>query len=427
MKPLSEPFITKEEAIQLAENFGTPLYVYDEAILREAAKEIKEFPNAYGLLPRYAMKANPNATILKILHSEGIQIDASSGYEAERALLAGIPGSNITITGQELAKNLKELIQKGVLFNACSLDQIEAFGSIVPGGSSGGTLGLRFNPGLGSGGTNRTNVGGPASSFGIWHEQVEEAKELVSKYNLTVANLHTHIGSGSDPEVWQHVAKISLDLLSHFETATSFDLGGGYKIGRMEGEKSTNIKEIAAPVVKAFEDFYKETGRKIKLEVEPGTYLLAQCGGILSEIASTTHTGEEGYLFYKLDAGMTEILRPSLYGAQHPLWVINKEEREEDDKVLALVVGHCCESGDILTPAPNDPEGILPRTFPKAKAGDLIFIGGTGAYCSAMSAKNYNSFPEAPEVLKRLDGSFCLIRKRQTLEQILQNEVNVDI
>src|SRR5690606_23809672 len=123
-----------------------------------------------------------------------------------------------------------------------------------------------------------------------------------------------------------------------------FNLGGGYKVGRMEDEKSTDIKEIASPVVKAFKEFFKETGRKIKLEVEPGTYLLAQCGGILSEISSTTSTGEEGYLFYKLDAGMTEILRPSLYGAQHPLWVMN----EEEDLVQALVVGHCCESGDIL-------------------------------------------------------------------------------
>jgi diaminopimelate decarboxylase len=421
MKPLSKPFITDEEAKHLAKKYGTPLFVYDENLLRDAAKEITDFPNAYGLLPRYAMKANPNAAILKILHSEGIHIDASSGYEAERAIRAGIPGAHITITGQALAKNLKELLQKGVLFNACSLDQIEALGSIAPGG----TLGLRFNPGLGSGGTNRTNVGGPASSFGIWHEHVEEAKALVAKYNLTVSNLHTHIGSGSDPAVWQHVAKISLALLTHFESATSFDLGGGYKIGRMQDEKSTDIKEIAAPVVKAFEEFFKETGRKIRLEVEPGTFLVAQCGGILAQIASTTTTGKEGYLFYKLDAGMTEILRPSLYGAQHPLWVIPKDKKEKEEYVDALVVGHCCESGDILTPAPNDPEGLLPRSLLKATAGDLLFIGGTGAYCAAMSAKNYNSFPEAPEILKRLDGSFSVIRKRQTMEQMLENEVSL--
>lgn len=421
MKPLSEPFISDEEAIHLAETYGTPLFVYDETLLRDAAKEIIHFPNAFGLVPRYAMKANSNAAILKILHSEGIQIDASSGYEAERALRAGIPGAHITITGQALAKNLKELLQKEVLFNACSLDQIEAFGNITPGG----TFGLRFNPGLGSGGTNRTNVGGPASSFGIWHEHVKEAKALVAKHHLTVANLHTHIGSGSDPVVWQHIAKISLALLTHFESATSFDLGGGYKIGRMEREKSTDIQEIAAPVVKAFEDFYKETGRKIRLEIEPGTFLVAQCGGILSEISSTTSTGKEGYLFYKLDAGMTEILRPSLYGAQHPLWVMKKDENEKREYVDALVVGHCCESGDILTPAPNDPEGLLPRSLLKASAGDLLFIGGAGAYCSSMSAKNYNSFPEAPEILKRLDGSFSVIRKRQTLEQIVQNEVTL--
>lgn len=180
--------------------------------------------------------------------------------------------------------------------------------------------------------------------------------------------------------------------------------------------------------VKAFEEFFQETGRKIRLEVEPGTFLVAQSGGLLARISSVATTGKDGYLFYKLDTGMTEILRPSLYGAQHPIWVISADEKEGDkETVQALVVGHCCESGDILTPAEGDPEGLLPRELPEAKRDDLVFIGATGAYCSAMAAKNYNSFPEAAEVMKRSDGSFALIRKRQTLEQVLENEVAIEL
>lgn len=418
MNAAHEPFLSHKEATQLADTYGTPLYVYDEQLLLQAAEEICCFPNAFGLVPRYAMKANSNAAILRILHRAGIQIDASSGFEAQRAMRAGIPAKHISLTSQALAVDLAELITAGVHFTATSLDQIDAFGRVA----RGGTLGLRINPGLGSGGTKRTNVGGPASSFGIWHEHIEDAKERVAQYGLTVSTIHTHIGSGSDPAVWQRVAQLSVPLLEHFPSATAFNLGGGYKVGRMPGEQSTNIQTIAKPVVDAFKAFHQRTGRKITLEVEPGTYLVALSGGLLARIASCTSTGADGYFFYKLDTGMSEILRPSLYGAQHPLWVL-QEHTGDPQNVQALVVGHCCESGDILTPAENDPEGLLPRTLPKAEAGALVFIGGTGAYCSAMAAKNYNSFPEAAEVLRRVDGSFVQIRKRQTLEQLIANEL----
>ena len=121
---------------------------------------------------------------------------------------------------------------------------------------------------------------------------------------------------------------------------------------------------------------------------------------------------------------MTEILRPSLYGAQHPLFVIPEEDQAKfRNKVEQVVVRHCCESGDLLTPAPNEPESLGPRMLPRGEIGDFCVIEGVGAYCSSMSAKNYNSFPEAAEVLKKSDGSLSLIRKRQTFEQIIENEV----
>ena len=142
-------------------------------------------------------------------------------------------------------------------------------------------VGLRFNPGVGSGGTGKTNVGGPSSSFGIWHELLPEVKAVVAKHNLQVVRIHTHIGSGSDPEVWQNVATLSLNLVREFPQVTTLNLGGGYKVGRMSYEYSTDLQKIGAPVKTKFEDFAKETGRQLKLEVEPGTFLVANAGALV--------------------------------------------------------------------------------------------------------------------------------------------------
>ena len=141
----------------------------------------------------------------------------------------------------------------------------------------------------------------------------------------------------------------------------------------------------------------------------------------MSTVQDLASTGAQGYSFLKLDAGMTEILRPSLYGAQHPIRLIQKEPRAGTcDYVVA---GHCCESGDILTPAPGDPELLAPRTLPTAAIGDLCIIDGAGAYCSAMSAKHYNSYPEAAEIMLDLDGQPHLIRRRQAAEELWANEL----
>ena len=154
-------------------------------------------------------------------------------------------------------------------------------------------MGVRINPGVGSGGFSssatgfsKTNVGGPASSFGIWHELVSDGTvpSIVEKYGLEVERIHTHIGSGSDPAIWQSVAKTSLSFCALWDTVTTLNLGGGYKVGRNAGEKTTDLKEIGAPVADAFRDFAKEHGRELKMEIEPGTYLVANAGALVTTI-----------------------------------------------------------------------------------------------------------------------------------------------
>ena len=412
-------FLSRDLAMEIAEKYSTPCYVYDEASLERQARAALAFPNVFGLTVRYAMKAASNAAILKIFNSLGIQIDASSSHEAKRAMRAGIPPEHISLSSQQAPENLDELIALGVKYNACSLFQLENFGKCAPGES----VGVRINPGLGSGGTNRTNVGGPASSFGIWHEYIDKAKDIAKKYSLKIVRIHTHIGSGSDPLVWQKVAEMSLDTVERFPDVEILDMGGGYKVGRVEGEISTDLQKIGEPVAALVKKFAERTGRKLHFEIEPGTFLLANCAVVLSKVADVCDTGPLGYKFIKTDSGMTDILRPSLYGAQHPIAILPREGCENREYGEYVVCGHCCESGDILTPAPADPEGLSPRRLKRPEIGDFCIIGGAGAYCSSMSCSNYNSYPASPEVLIRKDGSLKLIRRRQTPEQVSENEI----
>lgn len=411
-------FLTNDQVRILQQDFGTPVFVYDEATLERQAREVLRFPYAHSLTARFAMKALPTGAILRLLHGLGLHIDASSGFEVERAMKAGIPPEHIQLTAQELPGNLVELVTAGIQFNACSLRQLAVFGENF----SGSSLGVRMNPGLGSGHNNRTNVGGPSSSFGIWHEYVPDILDLCRRHDLHVTRVHTHIGSGGDPQVWMRCARLSLDVAAQFPEVTTLNLGGGFKVARMPGEVSADLREIGAVVSGILEEYADTHGKRLNLEIEPGTFIVANAGVLVAGVMDVVHTGEDGYKFIKLDAGMTDVLRPAIYGAQHPITLVPAVEEERLPEEY-LVVGHCCESGDVLTPEPGNPEGLYPRTLVTARVGDALVIGGAGAYCSAMCCKNYNSFPESAEVLLKKNGEMQLIRKRQTLEHMLANEL----
>ena len=410
-------FLSEDQIRAVQEQFGTPAFVYDQKTLEAQAQKALSFPNAYGLTARYAMKACPAAAVIRILNRAGLHIDASSGYEALRAMRAGVSAKEIQITAQQLPDNLQDLISHGVLYNACSLHQLASYGRLFPGNE----VSVRINPGLGSGHSNRTNVGGPSSSFGIWHEYLQQVLATAAEHDLRITGLHSHIGSGSDPEVWQRCARLTLEVAAQLPDIQRVSMGGGFKVGRMTGEVSTDLQEAGKPVAGEFERFAQEHGRELHLEVEPGTFFVANAGALVCGIIDVVDTGAEGNHFIKIDSGMTEVLRPSMYGAQHPIVVVpaEAEARGQDEY---LVAGHCCESGDILTPAPDNPEELATRLLTEAKIGDAVFIGGCGAYCAGMAAKNYNSFPEAPEILLDDNGELHLLRQRQTLEQLLANE-----
>lgn len=388
-------WITPKQVHALAEEHGSPLYVYSRAALQEQAEKALSLPAPFGLTVRFAMKANPHPEILQIFKDSGLCIDASSGFEAEKALEAGFKPSQILITAQQLPANLKELVEQGVQFNATSIHQLKTYCDLFPGKD----VSVRINPAIGDGMNNRLTTGGLNSSFGIWHEYINDVKQIVKKSGSKITRLHTHIGSGTNPEKWAEAEKISLKLLEQFEDVTILNLGGGFKVARMKDEPSADMNEIGERLKTGLEEFAKKTGRKIRLEIEPGTFMVANAGVLIAEVIDRTDTGSDGHVFLRTNTGMNDLLRPGMYGAQHPIIAIKKDGTLPSETETVVVVGHNCESSDILTPYPGDPEALQPRLIGRAEIGDIVLIGGAGAYAYAMSAKGYNSYPSAKQVL----------------------------
>jgi diaminopimelate decarboxylase len=401
----SAPFLTPELAAEVRDRFGTPCYVYDRAALEAAARAALAFPAPFGFTLRYAMKANPSRGILRLFRGLGLHIDASSDFEVERAIQAGFAPGEIQLTSQMPSRRIAEHVGRGVLFNACSLHQLDGFGRVAPGHE----VSVRMNPGLGTGSTKRTNTGGPASSFGIWHEYLDEVKNVAERHRLRITRLHSHVGSGTDPEIWKRCTRMTLELVAKLPEVRAVNLGGGFKVGRMPEEPTVDLADVGAHVRSELVAFEARDGRRLGLEIEPGTYLVARAGAVVATCIDVVDTGRDGYLFAKVDTGMTEVTRPSLYGAQHPIDVLARDR----EAAAVVFVGPCCESGDILTPAPGDPEALGPRWVPRPQIGDLVVVSGAGAYCAAMSTVNYNSYPRAPEVMLEPGGTLRLLRRRQ--------------
>lgn len=384
-----------DEQIRLSvSRHGSPLYLYSLAALEAQANAALEFSSPFGHTVRYAMKANPRPEFLKALNDKGLKIDASSGGEAHRALEAGVLPQDITLNSQELPDDLADLVSQGVFFVATSLHQLQSYGKIAPGTN----LGVRINPGIGSGANNRLTTGGINAGFGIWYEYLPKVMEIAQQHRLNITLLHTHIGSGTDPAAWQQTARVTLELLNDLPSATTVSFGGGFKTGRMPDEPTADMAAIGRHVSELITDFADETGRQMQVEIEPGTFLAAKAGWLVTRINDITDTGADGHTFLRVNTGMNDILRFSLYGAQHDLRIISADGRDIHDEQDFVVVGHCCESGDILTPEKGDAEAIAPRHLKTPRIGDLLLINGCGAYCATMRAIDYNSYRPAQEV-----------------------------
>ncbi len=376
----------------LIEVMQKPRYEYSRSKILRRLEELSSLSAPFGLTVRYAVKANPHPEIISLVHEMGMHFDASSSYEAEFLLGQGIPGDNISLSSQQSAHNLSELLGQGVLYVATSMNQLRQF---LRAQNSPKSVGIRLNPAMGHGHNNRTNTGGVNSSFGIWHEYIPEVLALTRGYGVVVDRLHVHVGSGAESNVWGEVMVQALELAEHMPEVTSLDVGGGYKVHRYGNEKEADLAAITVKFSEHLQQFNARTGRALKLEVEPGTYLIAHAGTLIASVDDIVDTGPTGHTFLRLNTGMNDFLRSTLYGALHEIEVMNNSR----EMLPYVVVGHNCESGDILTPAPGNPEEIKPRLLKKAEIGDEVHIKDAGAYCASMRARGYNSFPDANEIL----------------------------
>lgn len=377
---------------KLAEQHGTPLFVYSKDALHGRAEQLARLELPYGFTPRYAAKANMHPDIIKTFDEYGLAFDASSSYEANKLMEMGVKGEAISLSSQQPAHNLDDLLENGVRYVATSLHQL---GLYLSSPNRNDTVGLRVNPGLGAGHNNRTTTGGANSSFGLWNEYVDDALSLAKASGVRITTLHVHIGSGADPHMWAAVMDTALELVERMPDVTTLDIGGGFKVKRFSDEQEADMTAIALAFSERLVRFGTVMGREIHLEVEPGTWLVAHAGVLLSTVVDIVDTGEDGHTFLRLDTGMNDIIRPSMYGAQHQMKILS----ESDEKKHYVVVGHNCETGDILTPAPGDPEGLEPRLLTKAAIGDILAIYDAGAYCASFAAHGYNSYPSAKEIL----------------------------
>ena len=436
MRTLNDFTAITGEAIARAKRlFGSPIYLYDERLIAEKCAAALQMPHAYGLTVRFAMKANPNRAILRIIHGCGLGIDASSLNEAIRAHMAGIEYRDIILTTQEVPSGeeraaLQRMMLEGLKYNVCSLRQLDLIGAFAAKHKI--DLSIRVHPGVGSGESASRNTGDDYSCFGIHQRDIPEAVRIAAQMGVRFAQVHTHIGSGGDPDMWRQNIDLELDTLERdFPHASSISFGGGFCEVRMPGEKAADIEALGLYAKAQIEAFHHKTGRKLKMEIEPGTFITANAGYMVTEVLDKKSTGPSGFNFIVMDGGMELNARPLMYGSRHPFYVISKDgellSSQFDAKFdaasyCAIPVGRCCESGDSQS---LDEAGLtVPRAMAEPEIGDILVVGGVGAYCAAMSPYNYNSHTQAPEVLLTRDGQLKLIRKAQTLGQIVENELD---
>ena len=416
----------------VANEYGTPLYLYDEAHIQKRCRDCLDMSNAFGLTVRYAMKANSNRTLLRLINDTGLHMDASSLNEVIRAELAGIPYERIMLTTQEVYAGadmvkLRGLMQKGLRYNVCSLRQLELISDfaaekkIYPG--------IRVHPGIGSGESATRNTGDDYSCFGMHLSDLNEAVSFARSKGILFGHVHVHIGSGADSDMWRQNIDLELEIIeNHLPDAISVSFGGGLKEARMPDEVPADLELLASYAKERIEAFYERTGRKLHMEIEPGTFIVANSGYAVTRVIDKKRTSRSNFII--TDGGMEINARPLLYGSRHPIYNISADGKtvlsSEFDgaprgEYQAVVAGKCCESGDCQTLAPEGHS--VPRIMAEPEIGDLTVIGGVGAYCSSMTPFNYNSHTQVPEVLLMSNGHLCLIRRRQTLEQMLENEI----
>ncbi|MTH45293.1 diaminopimelate decarboxylase [Intestinirhabdus alba] len=407
--------LNAENLLKLPASFGCPVWAYDAQIVRRQIAALRQFD-----VVRFAQKACSNIHILRLMREQGVKVDAVSLGEIERALAAGYDPlarpDDIVFTADAIdAATLARVKELRIPVNAGSVDMLDQLGQASPGHR----VWLRVNPGFGHGHSQKTNTGGENSKHGIWHSDLPAALAVMQRHRLQLVGLHMHIGSGVDYGHLEQVCGAMVRQTIEFgQDLQAISAGGGLSIPYREGEATVDTSHYYGLWNAAREQIARHLGHSVTLEIEPGRFLAAQAGVLITQVRSVKQMGRRRFVL--VDAGFNDLMRPVMYGSYHHISALAADGRslEGAPRLESVVAGPLCESGDVFT----QQEGgqVETRALPEVAPGDYLVLHDTGAYGASMSS-NYNSRPLLPEVL--FDGGRArLIRRRQTINELLALE-----
>ncbi|MCI4651162.1 diaminopimelate decarboxylase [Phaeodactylibacter sp.] len=396
------------DPLQLIEEYGCPLYVYDSAIIQRQYKRMENAMKVKRLQLNYACKALSNINILKLFRKMGSGLDTVSVQEVSMGIRAGFDPQDIIFTPNCVSlEEIEEAVEYGVKINIDNTSILEQFGQAFPDTP----VCIRINPHIMAGANAKTSVGHIDSKFGISFHQMPLVHRIVEATGLKVEGVHMHTGSDIlDPEVFLSGAEILLNIAKEFPDLDYIDFGSGFKVAYKPGDVETDIEELGSRISERFNKFCEEYGKDLKLMFEPGKFMVSEAGYFFAQvnvIKQTTST-----VFAGVDSGLNHFIRPMFYNAYHKITNIS---RPKGKARFYTVVGYICET---------DTFGIN-RQMTELQEGDFICMHNAGAYCFSM-ASNYNSRYRPAEVLVH-EGQAYLIRKRENMEDLLRTQVEAPI
>lgn len=401
-------FFKGNDPERLVREYGSPLYVYNEDIIRRQMARVAGVITKYPYTANYSVKANTNIHILRLALAEGLNCDAMSIGEIRLLQKAGFPNERIFFVPNNVSEEeLRVAIEEGILTSLDSLSQLELYGTLNPGGE----CAVRLNPGIGAGHSEKVVTGGKRTKFGIAAEELDGIFGLAARFGLRIVGINQHIGSlFMDPQPYLDAVSSLLRLAVRFPGLRFLDFGGGYGIPyhKLEGEAEYDMAAFRERLLPILDRFVSEYGDAPLFKSEPGRYCVAEGGVILGRVHALKQNA--GRKYAGTDIGMNVLVRPSMYDSWHDIEVLRGGRLlPRADMEEVTVTGNICESGDLLA---------KDRLLPQLERGDLLCVLDSGAYGYSMCS-SYNSRPRPAELMIGRDGNVRQIRRRETIEDLM--------